>query len=225
MRFFGGTGDAVKLWLAENCIFDPKAFETTQVLYSEFRFWCAENGLFPVSRPKLRDTIMGFRSGIVSTKRRVYDAGSEDIKPLWGLVGIRLRRPDDPHEDLDVPCSNVPEVFHEKANQESSADAICSGVPSESENSGTIKTVRINSEEMNVEKDQSQERNTGTLPDSVPEISVSIDGTQYDARQPIRSPISGDDGSSLTVDPPDTRFPTAMERLCRGVKRSTLSCL
>jgi len=51
------NGDAVKLWLTENCIFESSVFESTATLYSNYRQWSDENGVTPVGRPKLRDII------------------------------------------------------------------------------------------------------------------------------------------------------------------------
>ncbi len=85
------NGDAVKLWVAENCIFEPNAFTTTHMLYENFRGWCEENGLHAVSRPKLRDMLYGYRAGVHSAKRRTAEADTGSTKPLWGMVGIRLR--------------------------------------------------------------------------------------------------------------------------------------
>jgi hypothetical protein len=198
------NGDAVKLWLAENFVFDPKAFETTQALYSDFRCWCTENGLFPVSRPKLRDTLMGVRSGVISTKRRILDNDTGDIKPLWGLAGIRLRREDDPDDDLDDGRSTVPESFHEEIRQESFDDAICSGVPTESKTSVTIAIESIPITVVKVEVDQRETWNTGTIPDTAPQPPMICDGTP--------SEVSGVHGQSQWVSAPATPSPDSVGR-------------
>jgi len=85
------NGDAVKLWLLENCVFEENAFTPTHILYQNFKWWCDDIGLHPVSRPKLRDMIYTYRQGVRPDKRRVKDANSSEVRLLWGLVGVRLR--------------------------------------------------------------------------------------------------------------------------------------
>ncbi len=162
------NGDAAKLWLAENCIYDPHAFESIQALYANFRIWCGENGLYPVSRPKLKDAIIGFWPGILSTKRRVFDAETGENKPLWGLAGIRLRRDDDPDEDLPDSRSIVPERSKNETCHESSHTAECSGVPSDSENYSAIQTDSPDFQIVKERKFLPDLWNTGTIPDTEP---------------------------------------------------------
>ena len=85
------NGDAVKLWLSENCAFEAAAFTTTQSFYNNFRIWCDDNGLHAVSRPKLRDMICGQQPGIRTNKQRITDPVTGASKPMWGMTGIRLR--------------------------------------------------------------------------------------------------------------------------------------
>jgi putative DNA primase/helicase len=89
------SGDAVKLWASEQCILDPNTFTSTQILYGHFKLWCEENGLHAVSRPKLRDLLCGSNPGVAPSKRRAVDPVSGVSKPVWGLVGIRLRMESD----------------------------------------------------------------------------------------------------------------------------------
>ena len=85
------NGDAVKLWVSENCICTPNVFTPTKTLYANFTGWCAENGLHSVSRPKLRDVLCGYHVGIHCTKQRASDPTSGVVRPQWGMVGLRLR--------------------------------------------------------------------------------------------------------------------------------------
>jgi len=85
------NGDAVKLWVSENCICTPNVFTPTKMLYANFTGWCAENGLHSVSRPKLRDVLCGYHIGIHCTKQRATDPTSGVVRPQWGMVGLRLR--------------------------------------------------------------------------------------------------------------------------------------
>ncbi|MHB8751476.1 MAG: DNA primase family protein, partial [Aggregatilineales bacterium] len=97
------NGDAVKLWLSENCTFEVGAFTPTQALYNNFRSWCEENGLHPVSRPKLRDMMCGYQPGIRCTKQRTIDVHSGATKPMWGMVGVRLRSGKDDLTEESAP--------------------------------------------------------------------------------------------------------------------------
>ncbi len=147
------------------------------MLYANFRIWCGENGLYPVSRPKLRDVIIGFWPGILSTKKRVFDAETGEIKPLWGLAGIRLRRDDDPDEDLPDSCSTVPECSQNEICHESSDTAECSGVPSNSKN---YSAIQIDSPDLQIVKAgqvPANSWNTGTISDTGPEIRSTERGT------------------------------------------------
>jgi P4 family phage/plasmid primase-like protien len=89
------NGDAVKLWLSENCIFEPEMFAATHTLYQDFKAWCDDNGLHPVSRPKLRDMVCGANASIKRCRQRAVDPIDGSKRLLWGLVGLRLRRPSD----------------------------------------------------------------------------------------------------------------------------------
>ncbi len=101
------NGDAVKLWLTENCVFEAGAFESTATLYGDYRQWSDENGVTPVGRPKLRDIISTFRPEVKAARQRVVDPQTGEIKPIWGLVGIRLRTSEDDFPD-DDPTSTDP---------------------------------------------------------------------------------------------------------------------
>ena len=128
------NGDAVKLWLTENCIFEAGVFESTATLYSNYRQWADENGVTPVGRPKLRDIISTFRPEVKAVRQRVVDPQTGEIKALWGLVGIRLRTPtddfpDDPDPSPDPPDPVLPNIG---SPQKADSDAIRSGDPVDS---------------------------------------------------------------------------------------------
>jgi phage/plasmid-associated DNA primase len=89
------NGDAVKLWLSENCVFEPQSFVPSQTLYQNFRGWCEENGLHAFSRPKMRDMICGAHEDVHCARQRAIDPSDGTRKVLWGIVGIRLRIPAD----------------------------------------------------------------------------------------------------------------------------------
>lgn len=91
LRDIERNGDAIKLWLSENCVFETHGFVPTHALYQNFRWWCEENGLHPVSRPKLRDMVCGVRECVHTTRQRVIDPADGQKKMLWGIVGVRLR--------------------------------------------------------------------------------------------------------------------------------------
>ncbi len=201
------NGDAAKLWLAENCIYDPHAFESIQALYANFRFWCGENGLFPVSRPKLKDAIIGFRSGIISTKKRILDAETGEVKPLWGLAGIRLRRGDDPDEDLADSRSTVPERSKNESVHEFTHTAECSGVPSDSKNYSAIQTDSPDLQIVEGRKVLSDSWNTGTNPDAEPEIHPTESGTRSSSIGTCR--LEGQGCNQIEVSENDPALPEA----------------
>jgi phage/plasmid-associated DNA primase len=85
------NGDSAKLWLTEQCMLEQEASAMTQALYENYRTWCEDNGVRPLSRPKLRDAMLSYSRQIISTKRRVIDTETGESKPMWCLLGIRLR--------------------------------------------------------------------------------------------------------------------------------------
>ncbi len=93
------SGDAVKLWLSENCTFEASAFIPTHTLYLNFKGWCEDNGLHSVSRPKLRDMVCGAQPDVRTTRQRVIDPSDGMKKLCWGIAGIRLRTPADDQSD------------------------------------------------------------------------------------------------------------------------------
>jgi len=128
------NGDAVKLWLTENCVFEEGAFESTATLYSDYRQWSDENGVSPVGRPKLRDIISTFRPEVKAVRQRAVDPQTGEIKPIWGLVGIRLRTPADdfPDDDPTTPDPVDPVQPNTGSPQKADSDAIRSGDPVDS---------------------------------------------------------------------------------------------
>lgn len=129
------NGDSIKLWLTENCIFEKGAFASTVNLYENYRLWCDENGVGCVGRPKMRDVIMAYRPTVVANRQRIIDAATGEVKLVWGLVGVRLRTPDDdfsednrpPTDPLDPPPPTT------GSPQNPDDDTRCDGDPIDSE--------------------------------------------------------------------------------------------
>jgi P4 family phage/plasmid primase-like protien len=138
------NGDALKLWLAERCVVAEGAFESTATLYTGLRLWCEENGLNPVSRPKMRDVLTTYHPNVKATRRRVMDDQTGEIALLWGLDGLRLRTPEDDFAELDAmdeadettTPSRSSDPIDEFTGSVNAADndAVCVGDPVDSQN-------------------------------------------------------------------------------------------
>jgi hypothetical protein len=123
------NGDSIKLWLTENCIFEEGAFESTAVLYHDYRLWCDENGVTTAGRPKMRDVITTYRPSVTANRQRVVDSETGEIKLVWGLIGIRLRRPEDDLPDPDLVDPPLPDTGSPRNPQ---YDGRCDGDPVDS---------------------------------------------------------------------------------------------
>jgi phage/plasmid-associated DNA primase len=99
LRDIERNGDAAKLWLSENCVFQKDGFIPSRAMYQNFRWWCEENGLHPFSHPKLRDMVLSLHESVHCIRQRAVDPADGTRKLLWGMAGIRLRTSaDDQHE-------------------------------------------------------------------------------------------------------------------------------
>jgi len=167
------NGDAVKLWLMENCVFEESAFESTATLYGDYRQWSDENGVSPVSRPKLRDIISTFRPEVKAARQRVVDPQTGEIKPIWGLVGIRLRTSEDDFPD-DDPTSTDPvdpvQPFT-RSPQEPDNDAIRSGDPVDSGKSDYEIEEGSAPPEIEAKEFSQNDRITGSAPPEMAQLS------------------------------------------------------
>jgi len=125
------NGDSIKLWLAENCIFEEGAFESTILLYADYRRWCEDNGVNAAGRPKMRDVIVTYRPSVIANRQRVVDTQTGEVRLVWGLVGIRLRTPEDdfPPDDPIPPDPVEPDTG---SPEEAHPEAICDGDPVDS---------------------------------------------------------------------------------------------
>ncbi len=160
------NGDAVKLWLTENCVFEDGAFESTATLYIDYRRWSDDNGVSPVSRPKLRDIISTFHPEVKAARQRVVDPQTGEIKLIWGLIGIRLCTPaddfpDDPEPSPD-PVDPVPS--DPGSPQKADSEAIRSGDPVDSPKSDLEMKTESTQPEKNSEEVSQNDRITGSTP-------------------------------------------------------------
>jgi len=143
------NGDAVKLWLAERAIVAEGTFESTAALYADLRQWSEENGLNPVSRPKMRDVLSTYYPQLKATRQRATDPQTGEITLIWGLAGIRLRNPEDDFAELDVleetaesdlPIRSVDPVQETTGScREVDKDAVCVGDPVDFQNFSDLK--------------------------------------------------------------------------------------
>jgi len=179
------NGDAVKQWLIENCVFEAGAFESTATLYGDYRQWSDENGVSQVSRPKLRDIISTFRPEVKAARQRVVDPQTGEIKPIWDLVGIRLRTPADDFPD-DDPTSTDP-VNPVQPNtgspREPDNDAIRSGDPVDSGKSD----YEIKQESAPLDTEANEFRQNDRITGSVPPEMAQLPG--QDVIQPADPPV------------------------------------
>ncbi len=140
------NGDALKLWLAERCMVAEGTFESTAALYADLRQWSEENGLNPVSRPKMRDVLSTYHPQLKATRQRATDPQTGEITLIWGLSGIRLRTLEDDWTELEQDeAAEVEDRSGDLAQeatgsgQETDADAVCVGDPVDSQNSSDPK--------------------------------------------------------------------------------------
>ena len=167
------NGDAVKLWLTENCVFEADAFESTATLYGDYRHWSDENGVSPVGRPKLRDIISTFRPEVKAARQRVVDLQTGEIKPIWGLVGIRLRTPEDDFPDDDPTSTDPvdPVQPNIESPQKSGSDAIRSGDPVDSGKSDYEIKEESAPAETEAKEFRQNDRITGSAPSETAQLS------------------------------------------------------
>jgi len=178
------NGDAVKLWLTENCVFESGVFESTATLYSDYRQWADENGVTPVGRPKLRDIISTFRPEVTATRQRTVDPQTGEIKALWGLVGIRLRTPADDFPDDPDPSSD-PVMPNTGSPQKAGSEAIRSGDPVDSGKVDHEMKRELVMPDAEVKEFSQNHRITGSAP---PKTAQKADSDAALASDPVSDP-------------------------------------
>ena len=181
------NGDAVKLWLTENCVFEAGAFESTATLYGDYRQWSDENGVSPVGRPKLRDIISTFRPEVKAGRQRAVDPQTGEIKPIWGLIGIRLRTPADdfPDDDPTTPDPVDPVLPNTGSLQKADSDAIRSGDPVDSGKSDYELKEGSAPPDTEAQEFRQNDRITGSVPPEMAQLS------DRDVIQPTDPPAPG----------------------------------
>ena len=191
------NGDSIKLWLMENCIFEEEAFESTVILYQNYRFWSDENGVNAASRPKMRDVICTYRPNIEANRQRMADPQTGEIKLVWGLTGIRLRTVEDDFPDNDPtpddPVDPVPPATG--SGQEPHSEAIRSGDPVDSQklsDKEEMEDVRSNAVVKSFPENHriTGSRQSETVPEGCNEDTSSRDPVAYppnmiSAQQPL----------------------------------------
>jgi len=163
----------VKLWLTENCVFEEGVFESTATLYGDYRHWSDENGVTPVGRPKLRDIISTFRPEVKATRQRVVDPQTGEIKPIWGLVGIRLRTSEDDFPDDNPTSTNPvdPVPPNSGSTQKADSDTIRSGDPVDSDKSDYELKEEAVPPEIEAKEFRQNDRITGSAPPEMAQLS------------------------------------------------------
>ena len=199
------NGDAVKLWLTENCIFESGVFESTATLYSDYRHWSDENGVTPVGRPKLRDIISTFRPEVTATRQRVVDPQTGEIKALWGLIGIRLRTPADDFPDDPDPSSDPvdPVTPNTESPQKADGEAIRSGDPVDSGKVDHEMKAEVVAPDAEVKEFRQNHWITGSAP---PRTAQKADSGAALASDPVNDPTIVESGQRpLPLDQDEVR--------------------
>ncbi|MCC7207512.1 MAG: hypothetical protein IT323_09405 [Anaerolineae bacterium] len=74
----------------------------------------------------MRDVIMTYWPSIAATRRWIADAETGEVKPVWGLVGVRLRTPEDDLGEAATPTDPVdPEPESAPEPHEPHPDGVC----------------------------------------------------------------------------------------------------
>ncbi len=170
----------------------------------------------------MRDVIVTYRPSVRANRQRAIDTETGEVKLVWGLVGIRLRTPEDDFTDEDpTPTDPVDPVQPDtESPQESHAEAVCDGDPADSQKVSAIAEMEIDTESSIAESFSPDDRITGSgevevlahsmlpCPDPVPVSTVS-DGQQT---MPLFVDDSDENSSNVLRYFPDLAQPSHRKR-------------
>jgi P4 family phage/plasmid primase-like protien len=160
------TGDGVKSWLADNCVFEKGAFTSSATLWTNYSAYCEENGQKPMSKPRLVQALNDrYSDRLIHQIKRVSDPITGKDKPTRGLMGIRLRTDNDPLPD------DVTHVTTRYASNQISESTVTS--QNDAKNSLSVTHVTVKSEKVPSESSNMTEGADHTYGENSSDSSVT----------------------------------------------------